>query len=115
MNKLERVRAGQLRIESVDLDFRIQVPQAIGCGLCLWTSDVAGAKQNLALQIGRIDHVEIHQADSAHAGRGQVESQRRAQSARADAQHFRLLDLELTFHAHLGHDQVAAVAHHFLF
>ncbi len=59
--------------------------------------------------------IEIHQSDAAHASRRQIEAQRRAESARADAQHLRLLELELPLHAHFGHDQVAAVAQHFFF
>ena len=46
----------------------------------------------------------------AHAGRGQIQPQRRAQPSRADHQHAGALQLELPLHAHLGHDQVPAVA-----
>ena len=65
---------------------------------------------HLPLQVREIHDVEIHQADAADAGRGEVQAQRRAQPARADQQHLRALQLELPFHADFRHDQVAAVA-----
>ena len=65
---------------------------------------------DLALQIGVIDDVEINNAERAHARRAQIKRQRRAQASGADAEHLRSLDLELALHADLGHDQVARVA-----
>ena len=62
----------------------------------------------------KVDDVEIDNADAADARRGQIQAQRRAESARADQQHFRLLQLQLAFHAHFRHDQMAAVAQQFL-
>ena len=44
------------------------------------------------------------------ARRGQIQPERRAQSAGADQQHLGLLQLQLALHADFGHDQVAAVA-----
>ncbi len=46
----------------------------------------------------------------AHAGRGQIQSQRRTQPSRADHQHPGALQLQLPFKPYLGHDQVPAVA-----
>ena len=66
--------------------------------------------KDLALQIGKINNIEIDNAERADAGGGQVQRQRRAQPAGADAQHSRLLQLELPLHADLGHDEVARVA-----
>src|SRR5207244_1850092 len=45
---------------------------------------------------------------------GVVAAQRRSQSARADAQHARSLQLLLTLHADLRHDQVARIAQDFV-
>ena len=43
--------------------------------------------QNLALQIGQIDGIEIHQADRSDAGRGKIKRDWRAEAARAYQQH----------------------------
>ena len=65
---------------------------------------------DLALQVGEVDDVEVDDAERADTGGGQVQRQRRAEAAGADAQHARGLQLLLALHADLGHDQVARVA-----
>ena len=60
-----------------------------------------------------IKHVDLNESMiRAIARQAEAERERRAKAARADQQHLRLLQLELTIHADLGHDQVAAVAQH---
>ena len=44
LEEFERVLAGQMRFERVDLDFRIQIPQAIGGGLDFRPAHVARAE-----------------------------------------------------------------------
>ena len=89
--------------------------QTVGGRCDFRAAHVAGAEKHLALQIREIHDVEIDQADAADAGRREIKSERRAEAAGADAKHFRLLQLQLTFHAHFRHDQVAAVAQDFFF
>ena len=84
--------------------------QLLGGGIDLVAAHVLGEVNHLALQIGEIDDVEIHQADAADAGGGQIEAERRAEPAGADQQHLGGLEFQLAFHPHLGHDQVARVA-----
>ncbi len=85
----------------------------IGGGIELFAAHVGGRVDDLPLQVGVVHYVEIHDAERAHSGRAQVQRQRRAQSSGANAQHFGVLDLELPFHADLGHDEVARVAQDF--
>ena len=66
--------------------------------------------QHLPLQVAEIHDVEIDDADAADAGRRQIHRGRRAEAARADAQHAARLQLALPVHADLRHDQVPAVA-----
>ena len=66
--------------------------------------------QNLSLQVTEVDDVEIDQAEGADASRGEIHGGRRSQPARADAQHLGRLQLPLSLHADLGHDQMPAVA-----
>ncbi len=65
---------------------------------------------DLALQVGFVDDVEVDQADGADAGGGEIERERRAEAAGADAEDLRGLELLLAFHADLGQDEVAGVA-----
>ena len=79
-------------------------------GVDLELADGRGRVNDLALQVAGVDDVEVDQADGADAGSGEVERERRAESAGADAEDLRGLQLLLALHAHLGQDQVARVA-----
>ena len=67
---------------------------------------------DLPLEVGEVHHVEVHDADGADAGRGQVERQRRAEPAGADREHPRRLELPLALDADLRQQQVPGVAQH---
>ena len=69
---------------------------------------------DLALKVRVVDGVEVDDAECAYASCGQIEGQWRPQTTRADTQHLRGLELLLTLHANLGHDQVARVAQDFV-
>ena len=66
--------------------------------------------QDLPLQVRLVHHVVVDDPQPPDARRGQVERRRRAQPARADQQHLGLEQLRLARLAHLGDEQVAAVA-----
>ncbi len=87
--------------------------QAVAGGVELGPADVAGAVQHLPLQVAEIDHVEIDQADAANPCGGEVQPERRAESAGADEQHAGRLEPFLPVHADFGHDEMPAVACHF--
>ena len=110
LEDLHRVRAGEHGIELDDLEVRVQVLQFLLSGVDLEHADGRGGVDDLPLQIARIDHVEVHQTDGAHAGRGEVVRQRRAEAACPDAQDLGGFKLPLALHADLGKDQVARVA-----
>ena len=93
-----------------DRDVRVDGLHLLGGRIELLAAHVRGGVDHLPLQVGEVDHVEIHQADAADAGRGQVQAERRAQAAGAHQQHLGLFQLLLAFHAHFGNDQVPAVA-----
>ena len=92
LEKIERVFAGQARLERIDLDR----PDS-DCA-----SDRAAASIFGLAHIARCRKVTCRcrfvksttskstSPDAPHARRGQIKPQRRAQSARADAQHFAL-------------------------
>ena len=59
----------------------------VSCGgLGLGPADVRGAVEDLALEVGEIHRVEIHDAELADAGGGEIHGDGRAEPARADAQ-----------------------------
>ncbi len=91
------------------MNVRIETGQALARGFGFGLADVLGAERNLALQIGDINDIKVHKAEPANARCRKVQTQRRAQAAGPNQQHFGILELQLTFHADFGHDQVTAV------
>ena len=62
--------------------------------------------QNLALEIGEIDSVEIEDAESAYPGGGQVHRDGRAETSGSNAKNARAANLLLPGQSHLGQDQM---------
>ncbi len=91
---------------------RIQIGQPRLGRLELRVTERGGAVDDLPLQVGEVHDVEVDDADRSHAGRGQIERERRAQAARADGEHARRLELALALHADLGQEEVARVPQH---
>ena len=97
------------------LMYRIDRLQLVRGRIEFLAPHVGGRMDDLPLQVGVVDYVEVDQAERAHPRRGQIKSQRRTEPARADAQHLRRFDLLLPLHADLGHDQMPRVAQDFVF
>ena len=79
-------------------------------GLGLGPADVGLAVDDLALQVGLVDGVEVDDAERADPGGGQVHQGRRAEAAGADAEHPGVLQPLLPVHPDVRDDQVAGVA-----
>ena len=110
LEHLERVLRRQRQLVRDDLDRRVHRRQPIARRIELPLADIGRAVDNLPVQVARVDDVEVDQTERADAGRRQVHRGGRTQSAGADAQHPRRLQLALPVDADLRHDQVAAVA-----
>src|SRR6266478_6146156 len=110
LEEFERVGAGQLRFDRLDLNVRIEVRKTRARGFALRLADVAGAKRNLTLEIGEVDNVKVNQPEFADARGGKIQAKRCAEPTRADEQYFGVLQLKLPLHADFRHDEVAAVA-----
>ena len=67
-HKLRRVFTGETALVQFDLDLRIDVVQAIPGRLQLAATDIFCSVKNLALKVGKIDIVKIHNADCPNAG-----------------------------------------------
>ena len=107
------VRRSERLVVSVHLDVGVQVQHAPARRLDLQHVQRLHAVDHLALQVGVIHHVVVHQPDAPHPGCRQVKGYRRAQPARADHQHRRRQQLALPFQPHFRHQQVARVAQNF--
>jgi hypothetical protein len=92
-----------------NLNEGVDVKHALACGLELGSADVFLTVQDLTLQVGLIDDVEIDDADRTDAGRAQVQTEWRAEAAGAHHEHARRAQLALSFEADLRHDEVPAV------
>ena len=73
-----------------------------------------GAVDDLALEIGEIDRVEIDDADFADAGGGEVHGDGGAEAARADADDAGGANFLLARQADFGQDQMARVTADFV-
>src|SRR5262249_5982937 len=80
------------------------------CRLELRSSDARLAVEDLALEVALVDAIEVDEAQTAHAGRGQVERERRAEATGADDQRGRSLETPLPIDSHLGEHEMAVVA-----
>jgi hypothetical protein len=75
-NRLDRVFRGEPGLVGLDLDERIQLVKMRTRGLELGPSDVGSAVDDLALEVGFVDHVEVDDPDSSHPGGREVERER---------------------------------------
>ena len=75
-----------------------------------WSGRCRTAVDDLALQVGLVDDVEVDDAERADPGRGEVHQRGRAEAAGADTEHLGVLEPLLPGHRHVGDDQVAGVA-----
>ena len=93
-----------------DADFRVQRGEGFGRAFGLVAADAGGAVDHLALEVGKLQRVVVHEADRADAGGGEVEGERRAKAAGAHHQHPRGAEPRLALGADLGEEDVAGVA-----
>ena len=95
-----------------DLDERVDLLDRLLGADRLRLPDVGLAVDDLALQVGLVDDVEVDDAEGADTGGGEVEQRRRAEAAGTDDEHLGVLQPLLPGHADVGDDQVARVAAH---
>ncbi len=94
----------------VDFDVGIHFADTVARGVQFFPTDVFGAVEDLALEVGEIDGVCVDEAESADAGCGEVEADGRAESAGTDAEDARCFEAFLSFERYFGHDEVPRVA-----
>src|SRR5205807_942978 len=95
--QLKSIVARKPRVEFLDVEKRIHRLELVSSGIEFGTAYVGGGVNDLALQVRVVHDVEIHDAERADAGCAKIERQRRPEASRADAEHFRSLQLQLPF------------------
>jgi hypothetical protein len=94
----------------LDVDEGIDLLHHLDRRLGLEFSHVVRLVDDLPVQVGDVDRVEVDHADAPHARRREVGQDGRAEPARADDDDPRRLELLLPLHRHLRHDEVTAIA-----
>ena len=77
-------------------------------------ADIVGAEDDLPLQVRQRHDVIVDNAQRADAGGGKIEQHRRTETAGADHQHARRLQLRLSGAADLAQHDVARITFQFL-
>src|SRR6185312_15168545 len=88
---------------------RVDLGDGVAGRLRLGPADIGLAVDDLALQVGLVDHVELDDAEGADPGGSQVHQGGRAETAGAHAQNLGVLQPLLAGHRHVRDDQVPAV------
>src|SRR6202050_793622 len=78
--------------------------------LGLHHADPIGGVNDLALEIRKIDGIEIHQPDGSHSGRRKIERRGRAERSRAEQQDLGIEEFGLTLLADFGNYEMTRVA-----
>ena len=104
------VLGGEALLVGHDLDVGVQRLDRALRRVGLPLAERLGRVRDLALQVRRVDAVVVDDAEPADAGGCEIEGGGGAEAAGADEQHARVEQLELTFVADLGNQQVPAVA-----
>ena len=102
-----RVLGSEEAVMKVDLHVGVDRLNGVFRAVDFLAADIAGAVQDLALEVREIDGIEINEANPADAGGGKVESDRGAESARSYTENAGRLDPFLPLEGDLGHDEVA--------
>ena len=93
-----------------DVDVGVEQRERLLGRVDLAVTDAVHVVQDLALQVRRVDHVHVDDAERADAGGAEVQRGGRAEATGAEQQHLGVEQLVLTLLAHLGQQQVALVA-----
>ena len=103
------VFAREQAIVQVHLHVGIDVFDAVPGRIEFLAADIRRAVQDLPLQIGKIDDIEIHQPHPPHPGGGQIQGDGRAKAPCPDAQHPGGFEAFLPAERHFRHDQMARI------
>ncbi len=95
-------------------DLRVDCRQPAQRRVDLGRTDAVGVVDDLALQVGQVDAVEIRQVQFADTGGGQVQGHRRPQATQADNQYPAVFQAQLAVDIHLLQQDLPAIAQQLL-
>ena len=108
--------AGVFRLEEgivqIHLHIRVDFFNAVAGAVELLAAHILRSMQNLALKVRVVHHIEIHKSERADASGSKIKSDRRAESAGANAKNLCGFEAFLTLHRDFGHDEMPRVAGH---
>lgn len=96
------------------LNLGIDCRQALDRRIDLAHADAVGVVNDLALQIGQVDRIEVRQMQLADTRRCQIQRYRRTQTTKTDNQHATVFQAQLTVDVDVVQQNLPAVAQQFL-
>ncbi|MNR41829.1 hypothetical protein D3C85_1602680 [compost metagenome] len=96
------------------LNLGVDGRQALDRRIDLAHADAVGVMDDLALQVGQIDGVEVRQVHFTHTRCRQIQRHRRTETAEADDQYATVLQAQLTVDIDVLQQNLPAVAQQFL-
>ena len=108
-NQIERVAGIEPRHMRLDLHMRIEPLDRRFGAVDLAQAHIGRGVDDLTLQVGQRHRVVVDDAQSADAGRGEIQQDRRAEAAGADDQHPRGLEPGLARAADLAQHDMARI------
>ncbi len=113
-NQVEGILARQAGVVQAHLDVRVEPLEGVPGRVGLGPADVAGAVDDLALEVGKVHRIEIHQAELADARRRKVKGHGRTEPADPDAEHAGRANFLLPLQPDFGQDEVTRVTAEFV-
>jgi hydroxyacylglutathione hydrolase len=110
LRDLERILRRQTSIVRFDENVRVHIAKSFARRVDLPAADRCRAVDDLSLEIGKVDDIEIDETESADARSGEVQSNRGSQATSPHQEHTRRFQLSLAGLANLRQQYVSTVA-----
>ena len=104
-----RVFRCEKAVVKVNLHVGVDLFDGVARAVNFFTADIARAVEDLALEVGEVNGVEIDKPDASDTRRRQIHGDRGAETARSDAEDAGGLEPLLSLEGYLGHDEVARI------
>jgi hypothetical protein len=111
----DRHRRGGIepRIVKFDADMGICFLQAVASTVDFFSTNIASSVEDLALEVGGIDHIKVDHPQRADSGGGEIETRRRPQTTSTNKENAGGFEAFLTIQSDTGKRQVSGVAGNF--
>ena len=110
LDDVESIVRHQELTNGIHLDIGIDGKHLVACRLHLGMTHITGEMNHLALKIGEIYHITIHNTYCSYSSCGEIEGYGSTKSTRAHNKNLSITNFLLTFHTHVLEQYVAAVS-----